>query len=80
MQTVTLSAHFNGQQILLDEPYALEPDTRLMVTVLPKSKPLTEREEWLPLAAQNLTAAYSADEPEYTEADVKKINPAYDGS
>lgn len=78
MQTITLSAHFNGQQILLDEPYKLEPDTALMITVLPK--PLTEREEWLKFAGQNLAATYDDDEHEYTLADVKEINPDYDGS
>lgn len=78
MQTITLSAHYNGQQILLDEPYELAPDTRLMITVLPK--PLSERSEWLHFAAQNLAEAYDDDEPEYTLADVKEMNPDYDGS
>jgi hypothetical protein len=37
VEKVTLRAHFDGTQILLDEPFELEPDTELVVTVLPKS-------------------------------------------
>ena len=38
-----------------------------------------ERAEWFGFAAQGLAAAYSDDEPEYTEAVIKIPNPAYDG-
>ncbi len=37
MNAVTLPAHFDGQQILLDEPYKLEPNTRLAVIILPEA-------------------------------------------
>jgi hypothetical protein len=40
----TIPAHFDGQHILLDEAVELEPNTKLLVTVLPKD---VEREEWL---------------------------------
>jgi hypothetical protein len=36
MPAVTLKAHFNGQQIVLDEPFALPPDSQLMVTFVPQ--------------------------------------------
>ncbi len=36
METITLPAHFDGKQILLDAPFELEPDTELLVTILPK--------------------------------------------
>ncbi len=36
MSTINLKAHFDGNKILLDEPFNLEPDTKLIVTVLPK--------------------------------------------
>ncbi len=36
MNTINLKAHFDGNKILLDEPFNLEPDTKLIVTVLPK--------------------------------------------
>jgi len=44
MESVILRAHFDGKQILLDDPFELEPDTELIVTVLPKSLS-EEREE-----------------------------------
>jgi len=37
MATKTLCAHFDGQRILLDEPYKLEPYTKLIITVLPET-------------------------------------------
>ena len=36
MKTINLKAHFDGKKILLDEPFNIEPDTKLIVTVLPK--------------------------------------------
>jgi hypothetical protein len=75
METITLRAHFDGQQILLDEPYELQPNTRLLITVL--YLPDGEREKWLKLSAQGLNMAYGQDEPEYTLALVKEPNPSY---
>src|SRR5712692_6034961 len=51
METVTLRAHFDGERILLDQPFELEPDTKLIVNVLPKSLD-EEREEWAQLALE----------------------------
>jgi hypothetical protein len=51
----TIAAHFDGKHILLDEPVELEPNTKLLVTVLPKD---LEREEWLDLLRKGLEAAY----------------------
>jgi hypothetical protein len=34
MPLITLPAHFDGDKICLDEPYALRPNIRLMVVVL----------------------------------------------
>ena len=77
MPAVTLSAHFDGQQIVLDEPYPLEPNTPLTVIVLPEDD--QEREDWYRLSAQGLAHAYGDDEPEYTLADIKELNPHYQG-
>ena len=35
MQTITLSAHFDGQQIRLDEPYELAAGSQLFITIVP---------------------------------------------
>jgi hypothetical protein len=37
MDTISITAHFDGERILLDEPIELEPNTKLIVTVLPKN-------------------------------------------
>ena len=59
----TIAAHFDGERILLDEPVELEPNTKLLVTVLPKD---SEREAWLQVSKKGLAEAYSDDEEEYS--------------
>jgi hypothetical protein len=78
METKTLRAHFDGQQILLDEPYELEPNTKLMITVLPETLE-EEREDWTRLALESLERAYGDDEPEYSLDLIKEANPEYEG-
>jgi hypothetical protein len=68
---VTLKAHFNGKQIVLDEPFDLPPDSSLMVTVMPKENS-TEDAQWQSLAADALARAYGENEPDYSAADVKR--------
>lgn len=78
MEKVTLRAHYDGRQILLDEPFELEPNAELIVTVLPKS-PDEEREDWARLSLESLARAYGDDEPEYSLDLIKKANPEYEG-
>ncbi len=70
MPTVTLKAHYDGERILLDEPFDLHPNTSLMVTVLPPEDE-SDNAHWAHLAARGLARAYSDDEPEYSLADIK---------
>jgi hypothetical protein len=70
----TFPAHFDGEHILLDEPVELEPNTKLLVTVLPKD---IEREEWLELSRKGLQAAYGAGEEDYFSDLIKEPNPEY---
>lgn len=77
MESLTLKAHFNGTQVVFDEPFSFEPDTKLLVTVLPDGDD-AEREAWLRFSASHLNSAYSDDEPEYTLDDLIEINPDYD--
>lgn len=79
MHEVTLRAHFDGKQILLDEPYELEPETRLIVTVLSENKVSDEREPWLHLSLKGLENAYSEDDAEYTLDMIRRQNPYYEG-
>jgi hypothetical protein len=70
MTTITLRAHFDGEHILLDEPFDLPRDAPLMVTVLASS--LEEgRAQWARLSAASLARAYGDDEPEYSLSHVK---------
>ena len=57
MQTVTLTAHYDGERIQLDEPFALPSDARLLVTVLPAASEDAEREAWYALWTHSGEAA-----------------------
>lgn len=71
MPTVTLKAHYDGERILLDEPFELPPNASLMITVLPPPDG-SESAQWARAAAVGLARAYSDDEPECSIADVKR--------
>ena len=73
MPSVTLKAHYDGEHIVLDEPFELSPNTPLAVTVLSPRTPEhdLERAQWAALSAQSLARAYGDDEPEYTLADLR---------
>lgn len=78
METKTIHAHFDGNQILLDEPYELEPNVELIIIVLPKISD-EERGDWVRLSLESLARAYSDDEPEYSSDLIKEANPEYEG-
>lgn len=67
----TIPAHFDGQQILLDEAVELEPNTKLLVTVLPKD---ADVDAWRALSAKRLEDAYSEHEEEYSLDLIKDRN------
>ena len=77
MPTAILKAHYDGEHIVLDEPFALPLNAPLAVTVLSPSATEhdsehdSERAEWAALSAQSLARAYGDDEPEYTLDDLK---------
>src|SRR5712692_6529233 len=77
MASISIPAHFDGQQILLDEPCELEPNARLIVTVLPNHD--SERESWLKLSTERLPQAYGDDEAEYSLDLIRDPNPDYEG-
>jgi len=68
MPAVTLKAHYDGRQILLDEPFELPANCDLMVTVL---QDYSERVDLTRLASAGLSRAYSDDEPEYSISDLR---------
>jgi hypothetical protein len=69
MKTVALTAHYDGKKIELDEPYPLPENAHLVVVVFPQED---ERYDWSRLSLQQLARAYGDDEPEYTQADLRK--------
>ena len=73
MNSVTLKAHYDGEHIVLDEPFEIPANAPLAVTVLVThaSRNDRDRERWLALSAGSLARAYGDDEPEYTVADLK---------
>lgn len=78
MKSITLSAHFDGEQICLDEPFELTTSTKLLVTVFLEEEPSDERKSWLRLAESSLAAAYSENEPEYPLYLIKEPNSDYE--
>jgi hypothetical protein len=71
MPAVTLKAHWNGERILLDEPYEIPPNASLMVTVL-SSSGATSYDDWTTAAKLGLARAYGDDEPDYAPDDATK--------
>ena len=78
METRTLRAHFDGNQIQLDEPFELAPNTELLVTVLPTASD-EESDDWTRLSLEGLARAYSDNEPEYSSDLIREANPDYEG-
>ena len=76
MSAFSVRAHFDGEHIRLDAPVTLEPNAKLLVTVLPEHD--GERDAWLNLSAQGLAEAYGADEPEYGPEAIVDANPEYE--
>ena len=68
MPKVALPAHYDGEQIRLDEPFRLPKDARLLVVLM--SEP-AESESWTALSKSGLAKAYASDEPEYSTDDVR---------
>jgi len=75
MTAVTLRAHYDGEHIVLDEPFEIPANAALAVTVLAAEPPEHDRERerasWAAISAWSLARAYGDDEPEYTVADLK---------
>jgi hypothetical protein len=68
MPKVALPAHYDGEQIRLDEPFRLPKDARLLVVLM--SEP-GESEAWTALSKSSLARAFSTDEPEYSTNDIR---------
>jgi hypothetical protein len=79
MSPIAIRAHFDGERVRLDEPCQLEPNTQLLIIVLPEQPRDGERDDWLRLSQRALENAYGEDEPEYSLDAIKVLNPDYEG-
>ena len=64
MPTVALRAHYDGEHIILDEPYDLPPNSALIVTLLPSQPDEDSEEVWLRAASSSDAFAFLADPAE----------------
>ncbi len=71
MPAVTLRAHYDGERIVLDEPFEIPRNSFLMVTVLPATEAVVG-EDWILAARTALSAAYGTGEPEYGIEDLRR--------
>lgn len=71
MPSVTLKAHFDGRSILLDEPYQIPPNARLLVTLVDQGQD-DEHALWAGLSLSGLAGAYGDDEPDYGPDDLRR--------
>lgn len=78
MPAVTLPAHYDGQHIVLDEPYDLPTNANLMVTLLPASSDVESEEAWLRAASSSDAFAFLTNPTEdiYTLADGEPFRDA----
>ena len=74
---ITLPAHFDGKSIILDTPFELQPQDKLLVTILKSKSESNERDELVALSLTQLNKVYADDEPEYSLTLVKEPNPEY---
>jgi len=75
MNPVTLKAHYDGKHICLDDPYPLEPNTRLLVTVVPGDTSEAERQAWLAASQAWFARAYGENQPDYSGAVIREQPP-----
>jgi hypothetical protein len=75
MNAVTLKAHFDGKMICLDDPYPLEPNTPLLVTIVAGDLAAAERQAWLAASQAPLGRAYGPNEPDYSDSVLREKPP-----
>lgn len=74
---ITLPAHFDGNSVVLDTPFKLQSNDKLLVTVLQSGNEGDEKNEWITSSLLQLNKAYSEDEPEYSLSLIKEPNAEY---
>lgn len=70
--TISLSAHYDGKSIVLDDDYPLTPQTKLLVTVIAdddEDARQAERRAWSTHSQRSMSRVFGDNEPEYSAAD-----------
>lgn len=62
MPSVSLNAHFDGQLIVLDEPFEIPNNARLLVTVVPPATDF-DRDQWATLAGTGIAGPTGTTSP-----------------
>ena len=70
-----IRGHFDGTQVLLDEPCELKPNTKVIISVLQDDGDA----DWYLLGNKSLARAYADGEPEISLDRIKEFNPEYEG-
>ncbi len=78
MPTVAIPAHFDGKQIVLDEPFDLPINAHLLVTLLPAPDQDVQEDTWLKAVVRSDAFSFLADDAEdiYTAADGEPFDAA----
>jgi hypothetical protein len=76
MSAITLKAHYDGKKICLDEPFELQTDSKLIVTVVPDDSAEAERQAWLAASQAGFARAYGENEPDYSNAVLRETPPS----
>ncbi len=76
MSTIAIPAHFDGKQIVLDEPFDFPDNAQLLVTLLPVAGDDVREDAWLKAVAKSDAFAFLADDAEdiYTSADGERYD------
>ncbi len=74
---ITLPAHYDGSSIVLDTDFNLQPNDKLLITVLQYETDMDEKKEWTASSLSQLNKLYTEDEPEYPVSLIKEPNPGY---
>lgn len=74
----SIPAHFDGEHILLNAPFDLSRDSKIVVTIYDEDDAVElERREWQEFALYNFARFYD-DEPDiYSDIEIKEPNPSY---
>ncbi len=67
MPILSIPAHYDGENVKLDEEASIPKNARLIVTVIADDD--MERREFLQFSSRNLARAYEGDDVEYSLSD-----------